>query len=84
MRFKKLIVGLVFLTVFTCGYTPAGYSFSLESSPRVELTLRKAHQECLSRQELERRGERSSTPVIHSFQVKVDHRFYSSPPRASP
>ncbi|WP_456342288.1 hypothetical protein [Thermovibrio sp.] len=84
MRFKKLIVGLVFLTVFTCGYTPAGYSFSFESSPKVEITLKKVHEESLSEQELERRGEGSSTPLIYSFLVKIDHRFYSSPPRASP
>jgi len=63
MRLKKFIVGIVFLTVFTCGYTPAGYSFNSESSVRLELTqIKKAQEETLSEQELERRGEGSSTP----------------------
>jgi hypothetical protein len=84
MRLKKFIVGIIFLTVFTCGYAPAGYSFSYESSPGLELTIRKAQEERLSEQELERRGDGSSSSFICFLQVKIEHRFYSSPPRASP
>lgn len=84
MKLRKFIVGIIFLTVFTCGYAPQGYSFNFESSPKLELTVKKVYEENLSEQELERRGEGSSTPLIYSFRVKIDHRFYSSPPRASP
>jgi len=84
MKLKKLIVGLVFLTVFTCGYAPQGYSFPSQSSPKVEVVVLKSQEESLSEQELERRGEGSSTPAIYSFQVKINHRFHSCPPRASP
>jgi len=84
MRFKSLIVGIVFLTVFTCSYAPTGYSFSFEDSPKIELILSKTSKEVVSKQELRERSERSSISFNYSFSLKQPYHLPSSPPRASP
>ncbi|WP_457681360.1 hypothetical protein [Thermovibrio sp.] len=83
MRVRKLLVGIIFLALFTCCYHPEAYSFDFEPSVKVELVLVKSTLEVKRSSPsysslVKVRKTESSLPSFKSFHI------YASPPRASP
>ncbi|MEO2082639.1 MAG: hypothetical protein ABGX12_01270 [Desulfurobacteriaceae bacterium] len=87
MKVRKFLLGFILLTAIICGYGEGAYSFEVAPTT-VEQTLsistvstRLEEPAVSSRTIKEREG---SAPVIYSYSLKVNNRFRSFPPRASP
>jgi hypothetical protein len=83
-NFRKLLVGILFVTVLTCG-APYGHTTVLTPTP---VTVKSLHSYCFER-EVETEGKESLTSIEikakpYQFRLKEKSKSYAFPPRASP
>jgi len=89
MKLKKLFIGIVFITAISCGYSLEDFLYppftAVEEVTAVEsssicLVEKKRSSEVLPFTQ----DDNGTTVEIVDFVLKIDNRFASSPPRASP
>ncbi|TCK05236.1 hypothetical protein [Phorcysia thermohydrogeniphila] len=89
MKLKKLFLGILFITALTCGYQPE--DFLCQSVTTVQevasssLSTYRVVNEERKVENFKPFPEKDKPAVeIAGFILKIDNRFASSPPRASP
>jgi hypothetical protein len=88
MKLKKLLIGIVFLAALTCGYSAEDVLHPAVAT--VQEIFSSSYSVVCSEEERPSKTSPSfleeSKPSIEivNFALRIDNRFVSSPPRASP